>query len=78
MNWSKVGYYIKIQSWYGLVCEYYEIRFILSQIQKKKFLHSRKCWVKYNTVLGKIWTNPATGLFRPSGWVTAQKVGLNI
>ncbi len=37
-------------------------------------VHSKKCWVKYNPVLGKIWTNPAIGLFRPSGWVTAQKV----
>ncbi len=36
------------------------------------------CWVKYNPALGQIWTNPAIGLFLPSGWVTAQKVGLNI
>ncbi len=28
--------------------------------------------------LGKIWTNPVIGLFRPSGWVTIQKVELNI
>ncbi len=35
------------------------------------FLQSKKCWVKYNPALGKIWTNPAIGLFRPSGWVTA-------
>ncbi len=41
-------------------------------------LHSKKCWVKYNPALGKIWKNSAIGLFRPSGWVTAQKVGLNI
>ncbi len=27
---------------------------------------------------GKIWTNPAIELFWPSGWVTAQKVGLNL
>ncbi len=40
--------------------------------------HTKKCWVKYNPVLGKIWTNPAIGLFRPSGWATAQKVELNI
>ncbi len=33
---------------------------------------------KYNPALGKIWTNPAIGLFLPSGWVTVQKVGLNI
>ncbi len=26
-------------------------------------LHSKKCWVKYNPALGKIWTNPAIGLF---------------
>ncbi len=38
----------------------------------------KKCWVKYNLALGKIWMNPAIGLFRPSGWITAQKVGLNI
>ncbi len=42
------------------------------------WVHSKKCWVKYNPAVGKIWTNPAIGLFRPSGWVTAQKVGLNI
>ncbi len=40
------------------------------------YVYSKKCWVKYNPALGKIWTNPAIGLFRPSGWVTAQKVGL--
>ncbi len=33
---------------------------------------------KYNPSLGKIWMNPAIGLFLPSGWVTVQKVGLNI
>ncbi len=33
----------------------------------KKYI--KKCLVK---------CNPAIGLFRPSGWVTAQKVGLNI
>ncbi len=41
-------------------------------------MNSKKCWVKYNPALGKIWTNPAIGLFLPSGWVTVQKVGLNI
>ncbi len=25
-------------------------------------IHSKKCWVKYNPALGKIWTNPAVGL----------------
>ncbi len=29
-------------------------------------------------IIGQIWMNPAIGLFRPSGWVTAQKVGYNI
>ncbi len=32
-------------------------------------VHSKKYWVKYNPVLNKICTNPAIGLFRPSGWV---------
>ncbi len=40
-------------------------------------LDSKKCWVKYNPELGKIWTNPVIGLFLPSGWIT-QKAGLNI
>ncbi len=42
------------------------------------FVHSKNCLVKYNLALGKIWMNPAIGLFRASSWVTAQKVGLNI
>ncbi len=25
--------------------------------------HSKKCWVKYNPALGKIWTNPVIGLY---------------
>ncbi len=25
-------------------------------------IHSKKCWVKYNPALGKIWINPAVGL----------------
>ncbi len=28
--------------------------------------------------MGKLSTNPEIGLFWPSGWVTARKVGLNI
>ncbi len=43
-----------------------------------EYTHSKKFWVKYNPALGKIWTNPAIGLFWPCSWVTAQKVGLNI
>ncbi len=42
------------------------------------YIHCKKCWVKYNPALGKIWMNPVIGLFLPSGWVTAQKAGLNI
>ncbi len=49
-----------------------------SREQAALTVHSKKCWVKYNPALGKIWTNPAIGLFLPSGWVTTQKVGLNI
>ncbi len=33
--------------------------------------HSKKCWVKYNPALGKIWMNPAIVLLDPA-------VGLNI
>ncbi len=40
---------------------------------KYVIMHPKKCWVKYKPVLGKIWTNPATGLFWPSVWVTTQK-----
>ncbi len=40
----------------------------------KRNYNFKKCWVKYNPALGKIWTNPVIGLFLPSGWVTAQKV----
>ncbi len=28
-----------------------------------------KYWVKYNPVLGKIWTNPAIGLFSTKSWL---------
>ncbi len=31
----------------------------------KNYIHSKKCWVKYNPVLGN---NPAIGLFWPSSW----------
>ncbi len=37
----------------------------------------KKCWVKYNPALGKM-VNLGIVLFWPSGWVTVQKVGLNI
>ncbi len=33
--------------------------------------HSKKCWVKYNPVLGKYWTEHMLGCFQPT-------VGLNI
>ncbi len=47
-------------------------------LSKQYTVHSKKCWVKYNPVLRIIWTNSANGLFWPNGWVTAQKVMLNI
>ncbi len=37
-----------------------------------------KKMIKYNPALGKIWTNPAIRLLWASGWVTDQKVELNI
>ncbi len=52
--------------------------FIHEDHQDEQNVHSKKCWVQYNPELGKVWTNPAFGLIRPSSWVTAQKVGLNI
>ncbi len=33
---------------------------------KVSFCTLKTCWVKYNPALGKIWMNPAIGLFRPS------------
>ncbi len=33
--------------------------------------HSKKCWVKYNPVLGKYWTEHKLGCFQPT-------VGLNV
>ncbi len=32
-------------------------------------LHSKKCWVKYNPVLGKYWQTHA-GLFSTNSWIT--------
>ncbi len=37
-------------------------------------LHDKKSWVKYNLTLG----TQLLGCFDQAGWVTAQKVGLNI
>ncbi len=61
-------------SFYSL-CNYVNCICIFIFIYKYYFLKklSKKCWVKYNPALGKMWTNPAIGLFRPSSWVTAQK-----
>ncbi len=38
-------------------------------IQQFIYYTLKKCWVKYNLVLGEIGTNPAIGLFWPNGWV---------
>ncbi len=34
-------------------------------------LHSKKCWAKYNAVLGNYWTEHMLGCFQPT-------VGLNV
>ncbi len=44
--------------------------FLVSMHTWFAFTHSKKCWVKYNPALGKIWTNPANGLFSTKKWVT--------
>ncbi len=41
----------------------------------------KKCWAKYNPALGKIWTNPAIGLFSTNNfdnWVKKPKQSLGL
>ncbi len=35
-------------------------------IELSFFLRSKKCWVKYNPVLGKYWTEHMLGSFQPT------------
>ncbi len=46
------------------------------------YVHSKKCWVKYNPVLGKYWTEHMLGcfqptMFNPTFWAVTQPLGLN-